>query len=132
MGPRVVGPAVQPQTADMTTTLPRRILAILDAFLLSLLALTATGSAGAATDTTRPTVTFPAISSYIVGEQTDDTIIGDGGQPWFADGGANRRFTWTMTDASGICRYTLDEHHSAEGWYLTTESHQTHATTAQF
>jgi len=90
----------------MTTTLPRRILAILGAVLLSLLALTATGRAGAATDTTKPTVTVPAISSFIVGEQTDDTIVGDGGQPWFADGGANRRFTWTMTDASGIYRVT--------------------------
>src|SRR4051794_12970726 len=132
MGPQVVGPAVHPQTSDMTTTLPRRILAILCAVLLSLLALTATGRAGAATDTTRPTVTVPAISSFIVGEQTDDTIIDDGGQPWFADGGANRRFTWTMTDASGICRYTLDEHFSAEGWTLTAENHQTHVTSAQF
>ena len=37
-----------------------------------------------------------------------------------------------MTDASGICRYTIDEHHAAEGWYLTTENHQTHVTSAQF
>jgi len=116
----------------MTLAHSRNIIAMLCASLLSVYTLSAAETAQAATDTTGPTLTVPAISSFVVGAQTDDTVVDDGGKPWFALGGADRRFTWTMTDPSGICSYTIDEHHSAEGWYLRTEVHQTHATTARF
>jgi hypothetical protein len=90
-------------------------------------------SAQAAADTTGPTITLNQISSYVLGQQTTDTTTESGGNGlWFADGGAYRRFTWTATDPSGICRYTIDEEHTSEGWYYEAVDTVTHSTTGAY
>ena len=87
--------------------------------------------ATAAEDVTGPSLTIPARSAYVIGHVTDDPIFVDG-QLWFADRGAYRQFTWRASDPSGICRYTVDELHNAEGWYLEAERYSTHATTGRY
>jgi hypothetical protein len=91
----------------------------------------AASGAHAAEDTTGPSLSIPARSSYVIGQVTDDPLFVDG-ELWFADRGAYRQFTWKASDASGICRYTVDEWHNVDGWYLETERYSTHATTGTF
>jgi len=88
-------------------------------------------SAQGAVDTTGPSLTVPARSSYVIGQVTDDPLFVDG-ELWFADRGAYRRFAWKAADSSGICRYSIDEFHNVEGWYLQTQSYATHSTTGRF
>jgi hypothetical protein len=72
--------------------------------------------AHAAADTQGPTLTAPAVSSYVIGQST----------------GAYRQITWTAKDPSGICRYTIDGFYNVEGWTYGIESYSTHATTGKF
>jgi len=97
----------------------------------ALVAALAGPGAQAAADVEGPSLTVPARSSYVIGQVTGDPVFSDG-MLWFADREVTRRYTWKATDPSGICRYTIDEWHNVEGWYLETKSYTTHATTGTF
>jgi len=109
---------------------PRALAVVLTVAALAATPLVATG-AQAAVDTKGPTVTMPARSAYVIGQVADDPLLVDGAL-WYADRGALRQFTWKATDASGICRYTVDEFHNVEGWYDEVERYSTHATTGTY
>jgi hypothetical protein len=96
-------------------------------------ALSLVGAPAQAADTSGPTLSVPPMSSFIVGQQVADPVIdpdGSGGL-YFYDGGANRRYTWTASDSSGICRYSVDESY-IEGWTEGAVDYSTHATTGQY
>jgi hypothetical protein len=119
----------------MTTALLRPVLAPLGVMVALLSGLAAAPSAQAAPDTTGPTLSVIPTSSYVVGRVTADTVSeADPEQNglWFADSGAYRVFRWTATDPSGICRYTVDEEHSAEGWSEEATVTSTHSTTGKY
>ena len=109
---------------------PRALAVAFTVVALAATALVATG-AQAAVDTKGPTVTLPARSSYVIGQVADDPLLVDG-ELWYADRGALRQFTWKASDPSGICRYTVDEFHNVEGWYLETVRSTTHATSGTY
>jgi hypothetical protein len=113
------------------TSASRRVLAPIGVIASLLSGLAFTPSATAAGDTTGPTLSANLVSSFVLGQQTGDTITGEGDGLWFADRGAYRAYTWTAKDPSGICRYTVDEEHGAEGWTdaaVTTVTHSTSGT----
>jgi hypothetical protein len=116
-------------------TRTRRPLPLLAALVATGCIAAATGfsvpNAQAAADSTGPSLTIPARSSYVIGQITDDPLFVDG-ELWFADRGAYRQFTWKASDPSGICRYTVDEFHNVEGWYEETQQSSTHAKTGKF
>ncbi len=116
----------------MTKPLLGRVLAPIGMVAALLGGLTASPSAHGAVDTTGPTLSVNAFSSFVLGQQTGDTIIDDGGAPWFASDGADRTYKWTSNDASGICRYTIDEEHNVEGWAYEVIDTSTHSTTGQY
>jgi hypothetical protein len=87
--------------------------------------------AQAADDTTGPTLAVPPISAYVVGQQVGDPIVEDG-TLWYADKGAFREYTWTASDPSGICRYTIDEFHNVEDWYIGVQDLQTSDTSGRY
>ena len=72
-----------------------------------------------------------AISSFVLGQQTGDTVIDHEGEPWFANGGARRAYKWTANDPSGICRYTIDERY-IEGWTYEVVDTPTNSTSGQY
>jgi hypothetical protein len=83
-----------------------------------------------AADTSAPSLSVPVVSSFIVGQVIDDVFDVDGSLS-FADGGAKRQYRWTAGDASGICRYSVDELY-IEGWTNGAVDYSTHATTGQY
>jgi hypothetical protein len=83
-----------------------------------------------AADTSAPSLSVPGVSSFIVGQVTDDVFDVDGSLS-FADGGAKRQYKWTASDPSGICRYSVDELY-IEGWTNGVVDYATHATTGQY
>ena len=116
-------------------TRTRRPVSLLAALVAAACLAAATGlaatSAHGAADSTGPALSVPARSSYVIGQIADDPLFVDG-EWWYADRGAYRQFTWKASDPSGICRYTVDEFHNVEDWYLETERYSTHATTGTF
>ena len=109
----------------------KKSLAVVSALVAGVSAPLLGAPAQAADDTTGPTLTLPPISAYVVGQQVGDPID-DGGVPWFADRGAFREYTWTADDPSGICRYTIDEFHNVEDWYLDVQVLDTHDTSGRY
>ncbi len=109
----------------------RRVLAPLGVLAVLLSGLTASPAAQAAVDTTGPTMSVNAISSLVLGQQTGDPFD-DGFGLWFADRGAYRVYKWTANDPSGICRYTIDEEHTVEGWEYAVIDTPTHSTSGQY
>ena len=90
-------------------------------------------SAQTATDTTGPVLTLPAAASFVVGQQVSDPVDLKGdGDLWFAGGGATMEYRWQASDASGICRYSVDEEHGPEGWTEGVVDSPTHATTGTY
>ena len=85
-----------------------------------------------AADTSAPSLSVPVVSSFVVGQVIDDVydVEGDGNLS-FADGGAKRQYKWTADDASGICRYSVDELY-IEGWTEGAVDYSTHATSGQY
>ena len=100
----------------MTNALLRRVIAPIGVLAVLLSALAATSSAQAAADTTGPTLTVDAVSSYAVGQETGDSSFYEPWGDFFPDPAAHRTYKWTARDDSGICRYTVDEEHGVEGW----------------
>jgi hypothetical protein len=96
-------------------------------------ALTLVPGPAQAADTSAPTLSVPPMSSFIVGQQVADPVIDPegGGGLYFYDGGAKRQYQWTAKDASGICRYSVDELY-IEGWTEGAVDYSTHATTGQY
>jgi hypothetical protein len=85
-----------------------------------------------AADTSAPSLSVPVVPSFIVGQVIDDVYdIEEDGNLSFADGGARRQFKWAADDASGICRYSVDELY-IEGWTEGAVDYSTHATTGQY
>ena len=119
----------------MTNALLRQVLAPLGVIAALLSGLAAAPSAQAAPDTTGPTLTVSPVSSYVLGQATSDTIseeYPDQNGLWFEEGGAYRVFRWSATDPSGICRYTVDEEHGAEGWTDAATVISTHSTSGKY
>jgi hypothetical protein len=85
-----------------------------------------------AADTSAPSLSLPVVSSFVAGQVIDDVydVEGDGNLS-FADGGAQRQYKWTAHDASGICRYSVDELY-IEGWTEGAVDYPTHATNGQY
>jgi hypothetical protein len=95
--------------------------------------LSITTNAQAAGDTSGPSLSLPAVSSFMVGRQVSDPVDADGnGGLYFFNPGTERQFTWTAADPSGICRYTVDEDHGVQGWTDGAQTYSTHATTGQY
>jgi hypothetical protein len=63
-----------------------------------------------AADTVAPTLSLPPTGSIIVGQQIADPVDSEelGGLS-FANGGAQKQYTWTASDPSGICASSIDE-----------------------
>lgn len=95
--------------------------------------LTVTPSALAATDVTGPTLSVPSSPSFVVGQVLSDPYDVDGdGSLWFYNGpAATMEYRWTATDPSGICRYSVDEHHGVEEWADGIQDYQTRATSGR-
>ena len=100
----------------MTNALLRRVIAPIGVLAVLLSALAAPSSAQAASDTTGPTLTVDVVSSYAVGQETGDSPFFEPWGDFFPDPATSRNYKWTATDASGICRYTVDEEYSVDGW----------------
>src|SRR4051794_31555566 len=67
-----------------------------------------TGPASAAVDNTPPTLNLPAYASFTVGGTTSDSgPPTDEGSYWVDS--IPMRFSWTASDASGICGYDIWE-----------------------
>jgi hypothetical protein len=115
----------------MDTPIRRRVIAPLTVVPALLGGLAGVPAVHAAADTTGPTLSVNRVSSYVLGQQTGDPFV-EAGSLWFADRGAYRQFTWTSTDPSGICRYTVDESHAAEGWTYGAVNSPTHSTTGRY
>jgi hypothetical protein len=83
-----------------------------------------------AADTIAPHLNVAAVPNFVVGQ-----IIGDvdnyEGSLRFLSGGAMKQYKWTADDASGICRYSVDEQY-IEGWTEGAVDYSTHATTGQY
>ena len=127
--------AVPSNDLAMTNALLRQVLAPLGVIAALLSGLAAAPSAQAAPDTTGPTLTVSPVSSYVLGQATSDTIseeYPDQNGLWFEEGGAYRVFRWSATDPSGICRYTVDEEHGAEGWTDAATVISTHSTSGKY
>jgi hypothetical protein len=119
----------------MTNAMLRQALAPLGVIVALLSGFAAAPSAQAAPDTTGPTLTVSPVSSYLVGQETSDTIseeYPDQNGLWFEEGGAYRVFRWSATDPSGICRYTVAEEYNAEGWTGETNVTSTHSTSGKY
>lgn len=119
----------------MTTALLRQALAPLGIIAALVGGLVVAPSAQATPDTTAPTLTVSPVSSYVLGQVTDDTISYDdfnGNGLWFAEGGAYRAYSWSARDLSGICRYTVDEEYNAEGWIDGANVTSTHSTSGDY
>lgn len=85
-----------------------------------------------AADTVGPTLSVSRVSSFVRGKAIPDIVDLEGdGNLIFMDGGAERRLTWTAGDASGICRYSVDELY-IEGWTEGVVDDATHATSGQY
>ena len=115
----------------MRNLLRGRVLAPVGVLAVLLGGLAASPSALAAADTTGPTVSVNAISSFVLGQQTGDPFD-DGFGLWFADRGAYRVYKWTAKDPSGICRYTIDEEHTVEGWTYEVINTPTRSTSGKY
>lgn len=119
----------------MTNAPLRQALAALGVIAAVVGGLAAAPSAQAAPDTKGPKLTVNRVSSYVLGQVTDDTTSeaepGENGL-WFAEGGAYRTFRWSASDPSRICRYTVDEEHGAEGWIEEANVTSTHATNGRY
>lgn len=119
----------------MTISRRGRVIASVGALMTLLSGFAVAPSAQAVPDTSGPTLTLNARSSYVLGQQTGDTLpagteTGDG--LWFADRGAYRGYTWSAKDPSGICAYTVYEEHGVEGWGEQGTTTVTHATTGTY
>ena len=117
---------------DMTNTLVSRVLVPLGAIAALLSGFAITPSAQAAVDTTGPTVSIDAISTYVVGQQTGDTVVHETYGNWLVDGGAHREYKWTAKDPTGICRYTVDEYSAAYGWIYEAVDTSTSSTSGLY
>lgn len=98
------------------------------------LSLAATATAHAATDRAGPSLRLPPAASFIVGQQVSDPydLYGDGDLTFMTEG-ATMAYRYTATDPSGICRYSIEEEHTAEGWYPEpTVDYRTHATSGRY
>ena len=116
----------------MTHALARRVVAPLGVIAAVLSGLSLTSTAQATHDRAGPTLRVNAVSSYVLGQQTGIPIVEDDGTIWFADRGAYREFRWTASDPSGICRYTVDEEYTVQGWTYGAVNTPTRSTTGRY
>src|SRR3954454_24218390 len=73
-------------------------------------ALSLTAVPAQAADTSAPTLSVPARSSFIVGQQVaDPEDIAELGGLSFINGGASKQYKWTASEPSGLCGYSIHE-----------------------
>lgn len=66
-------------------------------------------------DRTGPRLDVSAAPAFVVGQNFEDPVDLDGDLLFF-NGGGTFEYTWTASDPSGICRYSVDEEDGEEGW----------------
>lgn len=94
-------------------------------------ALTLVATPAQAADSIPPTLSVPVVSSFVVGQQVADPVDNDGSLVFF-NGGAQKQFKWTATDASEICRYSVDEDHGVQGWTEGAVDYLSNATRGRY